>query len=94
MVTITNRRAEPKRIDYDRMKREWPKQKAALTRAVKTGDPVKIADVCIKAVAAWDQIGGWPDDWSRFERALNDALPWSMQVTLVEVAYGHVTISH
>lgn len=94
MVTITNHQPAPKGIDYDRMKREWPKQKAALTRAVKTGDPVKIADVCIKAVAVWDQIGAWPDDWSRFERALNDALPWSMQVTLVEVAYGHVTISH
>lgn len=63
------------RIDYDRMQKVRPKQKAALTRAVKTGDPEKIAEVCKAAVAEWDEIGAWPDDWSTWQRALNDSIP-------------------
>lgn len=63
-------------IDYARMQKTWPKQKAALTRAVKTGDVAKVREVCRKAVAEWDEIGAWPDDWARFERALQDMLPW------------------
>lgn len=65
------------RIDYDRMNRVLNSQRAALTRAVKTGDPEKIAEVCKKAVAVWNDIGAWPDDWSNWQRALNDSLPWS-----------------
>ena len=38
-------RPEPRRIDYERMKVVYPKQKAALTRAVKTGDVNKVAQV-------------------------------------------------
>lgn len=71
-----------KPIDYDRMKRVHPIQKAALTRAVKTGDPEKIAAVCKKAIAEWNEIGCWPDDWAHWQVALNDALPWSQQVWL------------
>ncbi len=70
------------RIDYQRMNAVWPKQKAALTRACKTGDPEKVAAVCKAAVAEWDAIGAWPDDWARFERALNDLLPFGSQVDL------------
>ena len=69
-------------IDYARMARVWPKQKAALTRARKTGDVEKVAKVCKDAVLEWDIIGAWPDDWSRFERALNDMLPWHQHVEL------------
>lgn len=65
-----------KRIDYARMKRTYPQQKAALTRAKKTGDPEKIAAACKKAIAEWNEIGAWPDDWNRWQIALNDALPW------------------
>lgn len=75
-------RPEPRRIDYDRMNREWPKQKAALTRAKKTGDPEKVAKVCKDAVTVWDEIGAWPDDWSLFQRALDDALPWNQHIDL------------
>lgn len=85
-------RPTPKRIDYDRMKREWPKQKAALTRAVKSGSAERVAAVCIAAVKAWDEVGAWPDDYSLFERSLNDLLPWHSQVSLDDVAYGRVTI--
>jgi hypothetical protein len=84
---------QPRRIDYARMNREWPKQKAALTRAVKTGDPVKVADVCIATVKVWDEIGAWPDDWARFQRALDDVLPYNQQVNFDDVVYGRVTIT-
>jgi hypothetical protein len=69
-------------IDYARMKRVGPKQKAALTRAIKTKDPEKIAAVVKAAIIEWDEIGAWPDHWSNWERALNDALPWHQQVDI------------
>ncbi|AWY05325.1 hypothetical protein SEA_MEMENTOMORI_71 [Microbacterium phage MementoMori] len=83
---------EPRRIDYERMNREWPGQKRRLAAAVETGDPVKVAEVCIDAVKVWDEIGAWPDDWSAFQRALDDVLPWNQGVDLSDVAYGRTTI--
>ncbi len=67
------REAARKPIDYDRMKREWPKQKRALTRA--KGDRDKVLQVCANAVKTWDEIGAWPDDWSLFQRTLDDEFP-------------------
>jgi hypothetical protein len=75
-------RPEPRRIDYDRMRRTWPKYKAALTRAKKTGDPEKVAAACVAAMNEWDEIGAWPDDWSLFQRALDDVLPWNQRIDL------------
>jgi len=69
-------------IDYQRMKVTWPKQKAALTRAVNSGDVEKVKTVCRNAVAEWNEIGAWPDDWALFERKLNDMLPWREQLDL------------
>lgn len=66
-------RPEPRRIDYDRKRRGRSKQKAALTRAVNSGDAEKVAAVCKAAVAEWDACGAWPDDWNRWQNALNDA---------------------
>jgi len=60
-------------IDYARMAKLYPKQKAALTRALKSKDPAKVRAVCAKAVREWDEIGAWPDAWSRWQRALDDA---------------------
>ena len=85
-------RPEPRRIDYERMNREWPKQKRSLNRAVKTGDATKVAAVCIDVVKVWDEVGAWPDDWSAFQRGLDDVLPWSQQADLADVAYGRVKI--
>lgn len=60
--------------NYVRMQKLYPQQKAALTRAVKSGDPVKIKAVVTKAVREWNECGGvWPDHWSRWQRALDDA---------------------
>lgn len=75
----------PHRIDYDRMNKVFPKQKAALTRAVNSGDPERVAKVCKEAVQVWNEIGAWPDDWGRFNRALNDMLPWNQQVDLADL---------
>lgn len=62
-------------IDYDRMNKIGPQQKAALTRAIKSGDRDKLIETCAKAVREWDEIGAWPDHWSRWQRALDDAFP-------------------
>lgn len=75
----------PRRIDYDRMNKVWPRQKAALTRARKTGDPEKVAKVCVDAMNVWDEIGAWPDDWALFQRTLSDLLPWHAQVRLEDL---------
>jgi len=69
-------RNEPRRIDYDRMNREYPKQKAALTRAKNSGDPEKILAAVEKAFDAWDEIGAWPDAWATWSVALDD-VRWS-----------------
>jgi hypothetical protein len=66
-------------IDYERMRKAYPKHKAALTRALKkTGvervEAVKAA--CRAAVKEWDEIGAWPDSWARWQRALRDVGVW------------------
>jgi hypothetical protein len=71
-----------KPIDYARMQKEFPKQKAALTRARKTGDPEKVAAVCKAAVEVWNEIGAWPDDWALFQRTLDDVLPWYQSIDI------------
>lgn len=62
-------------IDYARMQRRFPRQKAALTRAVNSGDPEKVVATCRSTVAEWNEIGCWPDDWARWQRALDDVFP-------------------
>jgi hypothetical protein len=60
-------------IDYARAKREGPKLKAALTRAINSGEPLKVEAACRAAVTAWDAWGAWPDNWHRWNIALGDA---------------------
>lgn len=59
-------------IDYAKMSREFPKQKAALTRAAKKGHAAVVATTRT-TVAQWNETGAWPDDWSRWQRALDDS---------------------
>jgi hypothetical protein len=61
-------------IDYKHLNRVLPGQKAALTRAVKSGDPDKVLAACQEAVRVWNEIGARPDNWSRWQVALDDAL--------------------
>jgi hypothetical protein len=53
--------------------RSFSQQKAALTRAVKTGDLEKVKAETIRTVGEWESPEGyWPDDWTRWNRALSD----------------------
>lgn len=78
-------------IDYARAQREFPKQKAALTRAVNKwrasgkADNTRIVKACREAVKAWDEWGAWPDDWAHWQRALDDSHPWREHVDLREL---------
>jgi hypothetical protein len=52
------------------------RQRAALTRAINSGDPEKVILAAREAVRQWNQPGAiWPDDWSRWQRAVDDVLP-------------------
>lgn len=63
-------------IDYKAAAKEFRQQKAALTRAINSGDRDKVVLACTKAVREWNQPArAWPDDWSRWQRALDDVFP-------------------
>jgi len=51
---------------------DFRRQKAALTRAINSGDPLKVLDTVEKTLKEWHGKA-WPDDWSRWLRALEDA---------------------
>ena len=53
-------------------KEEYAKLKGALTRARNSGDPRKVLKAVEEAVAAFDEKV-WPDDWSSWRIALEDA---------------------
>jgi hypothetical protein len=63
-------------IDYERMKRTHPKLKAMLTRATHVQDDAArstaVIKACTRAVQEWELIGAWPDNWSAWQRALDD----------------------
>lgn len=60
-------------LNYALADREHPRMKAALTRAVNSKSADAVLAACQKAVRAWATWGAWPDDWSRWQRALDDA---------------------
>ena len=71
--------------DYAACNIAFKKQKAALTRAINSKDPNKVVMACRAAVQAWSKApfdGAWPDDWSRWQRALDDALGLGKRVSL------------
>ena len=76
-------------IDYAAAKRRSPALKAKLTRALNSADDVGKGQRVLRAVAeniiAWDEIGAWPDDWHRWQRALDDTFG-PFFVTVDEVA--------
>lgn len=73
-------------IDYARMSRTSSKHKAALTRALNAKDREKVVYACVQATDEWDAIGAWPDDWSRWQRALDDVYPVFEAPRLEELA--------
>ncbi|MDQ2874592.1 MAG: AAA family ATPase, partial [Actinomycetota bacterium] len=91
IVAAARRRAEARDqahvpIDYARANAMVRRQRAALTRAVNSGDPAKVVLAAQKAVSEWDQPGmAWPDDWSRWQRALDDAMPRDQRILLEDL---------
>lgn len=83
------REAARPRADYPAANKLFKAQKAALTRAKNSGDPEKVVLACKKAVAEWNAdvpcAGMWPDHWSDWQRALDDALPWNERVELSDL---------
>ena len=78
----------PTPTDYKAANAKFKQQKAALTRAVNSKDPKKIEATVRKHVKEWSQApfnGAWPDDWHRWQRALNDSLPWHSPLDIEDV---------
>lgn len=69
-------------IDYALAKKQSAQIKAALTRATKITEPKlryeAVLAACKLAVKAWERWGAWPDAWSRWQIALDDAF-YNMQ---------------
>jgi len=51
---------------------DYRRQKTALTRAINSGDPVKVLDTVEKTLDEWSGKA-WPDAWHRWNNALHDA---------------------
>jgi hypothetical protein len=74
--------------DYPNANKVFKQQKAALTRALNSGDPAKVVLACRKAVQEWSRApfnGAWPDDWSNWQRALDDTLGFGRSVELSDL---------
>jgi thioesterase domain-containing protein len=75
------------RIDYDALNRTVRRQRAALTRAINSGEPEKVILAAREAVRQWNQPGAiWPDDWSRWQRAVDDVLPLAGHIDIGDLA--------
>jgi hypothetical protein len=46
--------------------------KGKLARAIKTQNPETVKATAIEAIRIWNKQGFWPDDWSNWQRALDD----------------------
>jgi hypothetical protein len=77
-------------IDYARMKRTYPKHKAALKRAQETGRYSAVLAACTDAVLEWDEIGAWPDAWATWNIALGDAATKKAYATVTMPAIIHL----
>ena len=68
-------------------KPEFTRQKARLTRAKNSGDPLAVLAAVEKTLDEWSGKA-WPDAWSRWRRALDDAhfaftrLPYDERLTV------------
>jgi len=51
---------------------DYRRQKSALTRAINSGDPLKVLDTVEKTLDEWHGKA-WPDAWSRWRNAVEDA---------------------
>jgi hypothetical protein len=74
-------------VDYAKLNKMVRRQRAALTRAKNSGDLDKLVTTIRAAVNEWNEPGAmWPDDWSNWQRALDDALPFHQHVDIRDLA--------
>jgi hypothetical protein len=67
---------ERKVMNGTELKRLRRRQLTALTRAMRSGARWKVLKACIDAVNEWERHAlPWPEDWSRWQRALDDVYP-------------------
>jgi hypothetical protein len=62
-----------KRVAIASPVRARAQQKGALTRAINSGDPAAVEAECRRVAAEWRR-SYWPDDWSLWQRRLDDEL--------------------
>lgn len=92
LVARARRRADQReqarpRVDCDALNRMVRRQRAALTRAINSRDPEKVILAARDAVREWNQPGAmWPDDWSRWQRAVDDVLPLAGHIDIRDLA--------
>jgi len=75
--------------DYAAANKAFHRQKAALTRAKNSGNAAQVVAAVRKAVREWGQPpfdGMWPDDWSLWQRTLDDVLPWNQRIDIQDLA--------
>ncbi len=58
--------------EYTLTRQELTQLRAALTRAINSKDPHKVIAAVAHAKARFDAVG-WPDQWSNWQRAEDDA---------------------
>ena len=67
--------------------RAYSVQKAALTRALNHADPNErrraVEKECRRVQSEWGDV--WPDDWSRWQRALDDVRPWNESIRMEDL---------
>jgi hypothetical protein len=69
--------------------RAYSNQKRALTRALNSAPEHRERNVLAAtraALAEWQQWGAWPDDWARWQRALDDVYPFGQAPGLDDLA--------
>ena len=59
-------------MSYTLTQKEYSTLKARLTRAINSHQPEKVKAEVLRANTIFD-AKGWPDDWARWQRALDDA---------------------
>ena len=71
------------RVDYGALNKMVRRQRAALTRAINSGDSDKVILAARDAVSEWNKPGMmWPDDWGAWQRAVDDVLPLHQQIDI------------
>lgn len=74
-------------VDYRVLNKMVRRQRAALTRAVNSGDAERVVIACRDAVREWDRPDClWPDDWAHWQSALDRVLPFHQHVSLRDLA--------